>query len=291
MKNTRRSGNDTNTNKDVPAEGNQQLIAETLRNLNQSIITQTQLMQQWIQQMSNNNIFSNTAPTTQEQRYYTKCTKRKMVDQGQHDARNLKARVIQPQPNQAPTTTVFKTPGSAPHPPMQTFRNINDGQLQQNKTSRAGIQCFVCQDMGHYANQCPKGRLALTPDNIPEAILIATITPAAGRKANARILSQVQEYKSLGLPISQDEAVKHQASPSTSKLSAQGQPQKKFPPIASVTCFHCQEKGHYAHKCPKKQQAATPKLQREIIQANKKPQNSGRGRLYNVTTQVLSDDE
>ncbi|MBJ3415128.1 hypothetical protein JGB96_23645 [Salmonella enterica subsp. enterica serovar Derby] len=49
--------------------------------------------------------------------------------------------------------------------------------------------------------------------------------------------------------------MKHQAGPSTSRLSAQGQPQKKLPPIAIVTCFYCKELGHYANKCPKKQQA------------------------------------
>ena len=128
------------------------------------------------------------------------------------------------------------------------------GPSLQGKTSKAKIQCFECSDLGHYANRCPRRRQTIAPDDLPEVTLIATITPAAGRKANAKMMSQVQEYRSLGLPMPQDETVKHQAGPSTSRLSAQGQPQKKLPPIASVTCFYCKELGHYANKCPKKQQ-------------------------------------
>lgn len=86
--------------------------------------------------------------------------KRKLEDQEQNVARNPKA-----QPNHAPTTTALMNPGLALRPPMKTFRNINGGQSQQNKTSRAGIQCFNCQDMGHYANKCPKRQQAANPAN------------------------------------------------------------------------------------------------------------------------------
>lgn len=204
MVNTRRSESGNKQDNNVPgganAEGNQQLITVTLRNLSQLLVTQAQLMQQLMQQMNNNNAFSATAPTTQERRYCTKCSKRKMVDQGQHEARNFKTRGIQPQSNHVPTTTTLKTSGSTPLPPTQISLDNNGGQSQRNKTSRVGIQCFNCQDMGHYANKCPKKKQAANPPN-----------------------------------------------------------------------------------------TEVPKV--NIIQANKKPQNSGKGRLYNVTAQAPSDEE
>lgn len=77
-----------------------------------------------------------------------------MVDQEQSVVRNSKAREIQPRPNQAQTTTAIMTLGTALHPVMQICRNNNDGQPQQNKTSRAELQCFNCRDMEHFAKQC-----------------------------------------------------------------------------------------------------------------------------------------
>ena len=179
--------------------------------------------------------------------------KRKMTGLVQNTASSSKTQTRLPQLNQVPAVTTLVPPASALLPPKQMVFS-GDPPLQ-NKTSKTKVQCFRCSAMGHYASRCPRRRRTIISDNLPEVALIATITPAAGRKANARIMSQVQEYRSLGLPMPQGEIVKQQTSSSNFKLSAQGQPQKKFPPIASVRCFYCKELGHYANNCPKKQQA------------------------------------
>ena len=135
-----------------------------------------------------------------------------MENQGPNVARNSKTRVIQPQLNQAPAATPFMTPESALLPSMLMTRDNTGGQSQQDKTPRAGVQGLRCQKMGPFASKYPQRLSALPSDSIPEATLIATITPAAGGKTKRRILSQLYEYRSLGLPISQETIVHQSAS-------------------------------------------------------------------------------
>ena len=56
--------------------------------------------------------------------------KRKMVNQEPAVARNFRTRVIQSQPNQAPTATPLITPESALLPSMEVTRNNIGGQSQ-----------------------------------------------------------------------------------------------------------------------------------------------------------------
>ena len=183
------------------------------------------------------------------------------------------------QVNQAPTTTALMTPGSALRPLVPLFNDNNGGQPRKKKTSKAKMQCLSCRNRGHYANKCPRRRLPVIQDNIPEAILIATITPAAGGKNNRRYLSQLLKYRSLGVPMPQDTTVDRPVSFATSNTSMvkpsqknashaagntgipnvnnsnNNQPQRNPNHCAGVTCFNCHQTGHYANRCPQKQKS------------------------------------
>lgn len=130
--------------------------------------------------------------------------KRKMLNQDQEATGSSKIHVKQPQPSRTLTSTASKPPKSAPCPPMSAPRVHLGGRPQQKKTPRAEIQCLKHREEGHFASQGPKGCQKFSADDIPEATLIATITPAAGGKNNRRIVSQLCEYRSLGLPIPQE---------------------------------------------------------------------------------------
>ena len=105
------------------------------------------------------------------------CHKRKTVEQEQNIAKNSKAHVVQSPPIQSPTSATVLISGLTPCPPMQTFQDNLGNPLQNDKTSKIEERCYNCHNMGHYARQCLQKSLATTPDNIPEATLIATITP------------------------------------------------------------------------------------------------------------------
>nr|ADB85419.1 putative retrotransposon protein [Phyllostachys edulis] len=170
--------------------------------------------------------------------------KRKMVDQDQPDARNSKTRVNQPQYNPAPTTVPLITPGPTLVSSMQISRDNDGGQPQQNKTTQARMQCFKCQD------------------SIPEATLIATITPAASGKNNRKYMSQLRKYRSLGLPMPQETIVNQSASLLLPNTSIGVPSQKNSSHAAGIKCFNCHQMGHYANNCPLKKASSTEHLQK-----------------------------
>ena len=205
------------------------------------------------------------------------------------------------QVNQAPTTTALMTPGSALRPLVPLFNDNNGGQPRKKKTSKAKIQCLSCRNRGHYANKCPRRRLPVIQDNIPEAILIATITPAAGGKNNRRYLSQLLKYRSLGVPMPQDTTVDRPVSFSTPNTSMVELSQKNSSHAAGIMCFNCREIGHYANRCPQRRKStpipfnlgATPArtsipgagrgVPQTSNQATGTPSTATRGRLNHVT--------
>lgn len=172
-----------------------------------------------------------------------------MVEQGQYVVGNSKAHVVQPQPIGAQTTVIVMIPGLAPRPLMQIFSDNNGGQPQKNKTLKAGIKCCSWHNMGHCDSQCPQRRLVVAPDNIPEATLNATITPAAGSRNNRRYLLQLQKiHKFTHASRNNSETASQLLFPNTSI----GGPSQKDSHAAGITCFNYCERGHYARKCPQK---------------------------------------
>ena len=166
--------------------------------------------------------------------------------------RKLQDFVKQPQPSETPVVAVSKPPNSAPCPPMQASRDNFGGQSLQNKASGEKVQCFKCRELGHFAKDCPQKRQAVTPDSIPEATLIATITPAAGRRNNRRILSQLCAHRSMDLPVPPETSVQQSVSWLLPSSSFGKPPQKKPYRVSGVTCFSCRKEGHFASECPLK---------------------------------------
>ena len=214
----------------VSAEGHQQLSVGLLQNLNQFLVTQTQLMRQMIQLMATNNASSSNASC-----------KHCMAPQA--------ASVPEDRPEEP----------KAPNP--QAPCHYQDTGHKRKTEEQVQDIVKISKTRGIVG---PSFQSKASPDNLPEVTLIATITPAAGRKANARIMSQIQEYRRLGLLMPQDEAVKHPTGSSTSKPPIQGQPRKKQSQATGITCFFCQEIGHYANKCSKKQQAKNSAIKQQL---------------------------
>ena len=176
--------------------------------------------------------------------------KRKMSDQDQEAAGSSKTRAKQPQLKKAPTVAVSMPSKPAFCPSMPKPRDNPGGQTLQNKTSGTGIQCFRCREVGHFASQCSKGGSAYSADGIPKATLIATITPAAGRRSNRRILSQLCARRSMDLPVPPENSAQQPVELSLPCSSLRSQSQKKSPCASGVTCFRCQKKGHFSRQCP-----------------------------------------
>lgn len=94
--------------------------------------------------------------------------KRKKASQKFNSRGFPKPRIAQPQTPQRRTfqSSPSKAPAPAQRPISSGFRNTSLRSQFPKKaptTSTAGVTCFYCNEVGHYANKCPKKQQAATP--------------------------------------------------------------------------------------------------------------------------------
>ena len=122
MVDTSRSKNGTHANNNVPenvsTEGHQPLSAEVLQNLNQFLITQTQLMQLLMQRMNGNNVSSAPVPAAPEECSCKELPKDK--------------------------------PQEVPH--NEEVSHF----LPEDRHPWKFVHCYRCGDQGHFAYGCPQ---------------------------------------------------------------------------------------------------------------------------------------
>ena len=108
--------------------------------------------------------------------------KRKMIQHGVHQNQMQRARTNAQQPFHSNNSSIgFRTPVPVSHAGNTGIPNVNNQQPQRTNNSAAGIQCYNCREIGHYANKCPqKQGLTPIPFNLG-ATPARTSMPGAGR--------------------------------------------------------------------------------------------------------------
>ncbi|XP_052136789.1 uncharacterized protein LOC127755171 [Oryza glaberrima] len=177
-------------------------------------------------------------------------------------------------PNQSLGVTCFNCEGKGHYsnkcPQKQKqhgVRSTNAAAMKDKTPNLTGVTCFDCGDRGHFSYTCPQ--------NLLEVMLTAELEPhddtyeRQPKADNGTVPTVLSLNCGEASHCGRNNPMKSLGS-SSDKINSTAMTYKAPKRVLGVICFNCHEEGHYANRCPQKQQGINSGTSQSPIKRQRK---------------------